>query len=126
MQTRSQTIPLAKDAMPLRKPQPLSPTSGVVRHSKTKVELTQALERVPQAERITVALENEHTGLTTRTTWSRLAVAVALRKGSEKYGIYETLSGARRNGFGLVTRHPTLADMFVFVETAAEAAEVAP
>lgn len=115
--------------MPLRKPVPLSPTSGVVKHSQTKVTLHQALERSllrhPDVERIVVAMENELTGLTTRTTWNRLAVAVAIRKGALGYGIYETLSGAQKEGFGIVTRHPTLPNTFMFIQTGAPA-EVAP
>ncbi len=113
--------------MPLRRPIPLSPRSGVVRHTDTMVPLDKALERVPPTERVAVVMENAQTGLATRTTWSRLAVAVALRKGFQLYGIYETVGRARNEGFGIVTQHPTLAKTFIFIDTTLVApAEVAP
>lgn len=109
--------------MPLAKP-PLSPKSGVVRHTDRVVALEHALARVPKAERVEVMLEHAQTGVSQRTTWNRLAVCVALRKGAERYGIFETTGRAMKEGFGLVTKHPTLPEQFVFVDT--RVAEVAP
>ena len=91
--------------------------SGVVRHSDTVVALAHALERVPKTDRVEVMLEHELTGVSSRTTLHRLSVCVILRKGSETYGIYETVDRARKEGFGIVTRHPSLDHQFVFIDT---------
>jgi len=110
------------------KHQPLSPRSGVVRHSDAIVALRDALELVPKVERVNVMIEHDQTGVSTRTTWNRLAVCVALNRGSTAYGIFETVDRARKEGFGLVTRHPSLPHQFLFVDTkpVETAKEVAP
>lgn len=110
--------------------QPLSPRSGVVRHSDVVVALEHALERLPASERVEVVLEHSATGVASRTSWNRVAVCVALRKGAQRYGVYETVGRARKDGFGLVTRHPTDDALFLFIDTkplpAPAAEEVTP
>lgn len=101
----------------VRKKAPLSPRSGVVRHTDTVVSLEHALTRVPQTERVQVMLEHAQTGESQRTTWNRVAVCIALRKGSETYGIFTTYGRAKNEGFGIVTRHVALPHMFVFIDT---------
>jgi hypothetical protein len=102
--------------MPLPK-QPLSPTSGVVRHTDKIVALPDALALVPKTERVEVMIEHEATGVSSRTTMNRLAVCVTLQKGAARYGVYESMGRARREGFGLVTRHATDPKLFVFIDT---------
>lgn len=97
---------------------PLASRSGVVRHSNRLIALAEALDRVPKTERVEVMLEHDETGVCRRTTINRIAVCVVLRKGSLSYGIYETLDRAKKEGFGIVTRHPSLGThQFVFVST---------
>jgi hypothetical protein len=104
--------------------QPLSPTSGVVRHTDKVVALQDALARVPQTERVAVMLEHEATGVCSCTTMNRLAICVTLQKQAGRYGIFETSGRAKREGFGIVTRHATDPKLFVFIDT--RPAEVAP
>lgn len=102
--------------MPLPR-QPLSPTSGVIRHSDKVVALGHALSLVPQTERVQVMIEHEATGMSNRTTMNRLAVCYTLQKGAARYGIFETSGRAKREGFGIVTRHATDPKLFVFIDT---------
>jgi hypothetical protein len=109
--------------MPLPR-QPLSPTSGVVRHTDRVVALPDALTRVPQTERVAVMIEHEATGVSSRSTMNRVAVCFTLQKGAARYGIFETSGRARKEGFGIVTRHATDPKLFVFIDT--RVGEVAP
>lgn len=104
--------------MPSSRPKPpLSPRSGVVRHSDKLVALHHALARVPHTERVDVVMEHNQTGVASRSNWSRVAICIALRKGAASYGIYETVGRAKLEGFGLVTTHPTLPSLFLFINT---------
>lgn len=96
---------------------PKDSRSGIVRHSDTVVALADALERIPADPLVDVALEHDKTGVTYRRSWNRVAVCVALRKGSERYGIFLTGPRARAEGFGVITRHPTDPNLLVYVQT---------